>query len=61
MTVIRDYLGHSSIATTSHYLSTNLKMKRDALQTFWKHAGIEPDGTKPWKPEPNLLTFLQAL
>lgn len=61
VTVIRDYLGHSSIATTSHYLSTNLKMKRDALQTFWKHAGIEPDGTKPWKPEPNLLTFLQAL
>jgi site-specific recombinase XerD len=61
VTVIRDYLGHSSVATTSRYLSTNLKMKRDALQTFWKHAGIEPAQTKPWKPKRDLLAFLQAL
>lgn len=61
VTVIRDYLGHASIATTSRYIATNLKMKRDALQTFWKHAGIEPDQTKPWKPKPDLLSFLQSL
>lgn len=61
VTVIRDYLGHSSVTTTSRYLSTNLKMKRDALQTFWKHAGIEPAQTRPWKPKPDLLAFLQAL
>ncbi|WP_352770371.1 tyrosine-type recombinase/integrase [Mesorhizobium sp. M0167] len=34
VTVIRDYLGHASIATTSRYIATNLKMKRDALQTL---------------------------
>lgn len=61
VTVIRDYLGHSSIATTNRYIATNLKMKRDALQTFWKHAGIEPAQAKPWKPTPNLLSFLQSL
>ena len=61
VTVIRDYLGHSSIATTGRYLTTNLKMKRDAMQNFWKHAGIEPSNTKPWKPKPDLLAFLQAL
>jgi site-specific recombinase XerD len=61
VTVIRDYLGHASVATTSRYLSTNLKMKRDALQTFWKHAGIEPNQTRPWKPKRDLLAFLQAL
>jgi site-specific recombinase XerD len=61
VTVIRDYLGHASIATTSRYIATNLKMKRDALQTFWKHAGIEPGQTKPWKPKPDLLSFLQSL
>lgn len=61
VTVIRDYLGHASIATTGRYLTTNLQMKRDAMQTFWKQAGIEPAGTKPWKPKPDLLAFLQSL
>lgn len=61
ITVIRDYLGHSSVATTGRYIATNLKMKRDALQTFWNHAGIESASSQSWKPEPNLLAFLQSL
>jgi integrase/recombinase XerD len=61
VTVIRDYLGHASIATTGRYITTNLQMKRDALQTFWKHAGIEPDRTRSWKPKADLLAFLQSL
>nr|WP_064245297.1 site-specific integrase [Rhizobium leguminosarum]OAP97023.1 integrase [Rhizobium leguminosarum] len=61
VTVIRDYLGHASIVTTNRYISTNLKMKRDALQNFWEHAGIEPSQTKPWKPKQDLLSFLQSL
>jgi hypothetical protein len=61
LVTIRDYLGHASLATTSRYLATNLRMKRDALQTFWRHAGIEPDPAKPWKPKPDLLAFLQSL
>lgn len=61
VTVIRDYLGHSSIATTNRYISTNLKIKSDALQNFWKHAGIEPAKTTPWKPKPDLLSYLRSL
>lgn len=61
VTVIRDYLGHSSIATTNRYISTNLKMRRDALETFWKHAGIAATQDKPWKPKRDLLSFLQSL
>lgn len=61
VTVIRDYLGHASVATTGRYITTNLQMKRDALQTFWKHAGIEPARAKPWRPTPDLLAFLQSL
>jgi len=61
VTVIRDYLGHASVATTGRYITTNLQMKRDALETFWTHAGIEPAETKPWKPKPDLLAFLQSL
>jgi integrase/recombinase XerD len=61
VTVIRDYLGHASIATTGRYITTNLQMKRDALQTFWRHAGLEPARPKPWKPKADLLAFLQSL
>jgi integrase/recombinase XerD len=61
VTVIRDYLGHASVATTDRYITTNLRMKREAMQSFWKHAGIEPSNTKPWKPKANLLAFLQSL
>lgn len=61
VTVIRDYLGHASVATTDRYITTNLKMKREAMQLFWKHSGIEPAHAKQWKPKPNLLAFLQSL
>lgn len=61
VTVIRDYLGHASVATTGRYITTNLQMKRDAMEVFWDHAEIEPRPTKPWKPKPDLLAFLQSL
>lgn len=31
VTVIRDYLGHTSVATTGRYITINLHMKRDAM------------------------------
>jgi site-specific recombinase XerD len=61
VTVIRDYLGHASVATTGRYIATNLQMKRDALEMFWEHSGIEPAQTKSWKPQRDLLAFLQSL
>lgn len=61
VTVIRDYLGHSSIATTSRYITMDLKIKREAMQSFWKHAGLERSRTKSWKPTPDLLAFLHSL
>lgn len=61
VTVIRDYLGHASIATTSRYISTNLKMKRDVLELFWRRAGISPVRATSWKPKPDLLAFLESL
>jgi tartrate dehydrogenase/decarboxylase/D-malate dehydrogenase len=48
VTVIRDYLGHASIAATGRYITTNLQMKRDALQTCWKHSGIAPARSKAY-------------
>lgn len=61
VTVIRDYLGHTSVATTGRYITVNLQMKRDAMQAFWKKSGIEPANAKPWKPKADLLAFLQSL
>lgn len=40
VTVIRDYLGHASIATTNRYITTNLQMKRDVLEAFWRRARL---------------------
>ena len=61
VTVIRDYLGHASIATTSRYITTNLQMKRQALEAFWAQAGLSPERPTPWKPKPDLLAFLDSL
>ena len=61
ISVIRDYLGHTSIATTSRYISTNLQLKREALEAFWKRSGLAPTSPRRWQPKPNLLAFLDSL
>ncbi len=61
ITVIRDYLGHASIATTNRYVATNLKMKRDALEQFWSRAGLAPARTRPWRPKPDVLAYLASV
>ena len=61
VTVIRDYLGHASVSTTSRYITTNLQMKREVLEAFWKRAGLDPAAPRKWKPSPKLLAFLESL
>lgn len=61
LTVIRDYLGHVSVATTNRYVTSNLKMKRDVLEAFWKRAGLERSPRARWRPTPKLLGFLASL
>ncbi len=61
VTVIRDYLGHASIATTSRYVTSNLQMKRNVLDAFWNRAGLVRARQAPWKPKPQLLRFLAPL
>jgi integrase/recombinase XerD len=59
--VIRDYLGHESIATTGLYTKTNLQMKRRVLDAFWRRAGLTPSRDPRWRPTPDLLSFLSSL
>jgi site-specific recombinase XerD len=61
LTVIRDYLGHVSVETTNRYVTTNLRMKRDVLEAFWKRAGLEKGRTAGACPSPKLLAFLESL
>jgi site-specific recombinase XerD len=61
LTVIRDYLGHASVATTIRYVAANLKMKREVLQAFWARAGLERHAADRWRPSPDLLAFLSSL
>lgn len=61
VSVIRDYLGHASVATTSRYITTNLQMKRDVLEAFWKRARLDGAPLKKWRPSSKLLTFLENL
>lgn len=61
LTVIRDYLGHASVATTGRYLSSNLDMKRRALESFWQRAGLVDRPSRPWRPSSDTLAFLNSL
>ena len=61
VSVIRDYLGHASVATTSRYITTNLQMKREVLEAFWKRAGLDAGAPRKWRPSPKLLSFLENL
>lgn len=62
-TVIRDYLGHASVATTNRYITSNTDMKRHALTAFWRRAGLMPStqANKRWRPKPTLVNFLSSL
>jgi integrase/recombinase XerD len=61
VSVVRDYLGHASIATTSRYIATNLKLKREVLQAFWARAGLDRRAVDSWRPSADLLAFLSSL
>jgi integrase/recombinase XerD len=61
VTVIRDYLGHASIATTNRYLSTNLEMRRRVLERFWKRSGLSRATSKSPRPSADIIQFLDSL
>ena len=59
--VIRDYLGHASVATTGRYIATNVEMKREVLQAFWSRAGLAHRPKQRWRPSPGVISFLSSL
>jgi integrase/recombinase XerD len=61
LTVIRDILGHASVATTGLYATSNLKLKSDALKSFWAAAGLSSPKLPSWRPSAGISEFLRTL
>jgi integrase len=55
---IRAWLGHVSLTTTNIYAEVDLQMKAQALALCEIKSGKKQ---KPWRTDPGLMAFLQAL
>ena len=61
LTMIRSWLGHASVQTTSGYVEIDLEMKRKTLKSCEK---LIPKGHKPrasWRRDDDLLSWLSKL
>lgn len=61
LNVIRSWLGHVDLRTTSIYAEINLATKRKAIETCAPSATIGRTRRPSWKRKPDLLTWLEAL
>ena len=61
LVTIRDQLGHASVATTSRYATSNLKLKRAALQAFWDATGISAPKRNRWRLTPKLSQLINSI
>ena len=59
ITVIRSWLGHVSLDTTSHYAQANLDTKRQALERLENSIG--PGKPPSWKHNKSVLAWLDTL
>ena len=60
LNVIRAWLGHVSIATTSQYIEIDMKMKREALQRCEPPASVTVRGNS-WRLRGDLIQWLHDL
>lgn len=58
--VVQEWLGHSDLKTTSHYLDVSIERKRKALEKVPPPHSEGPAETARWK-EPELMAFLTQL
>jgi site-specific recombinase XerD len=61
LATIRDQLGHTSVATTGRYATSNLKLKTAALEAFWAATGMSSPRKRRWRPTPKLSQFLHSI
>jgi site-specific recombinase XerD len=58
--VVKDWLGHADLKTTSAYLEVSLRRKRDALDKLPPPSAGQPAEQPQWK-QPRIMAFLSTL
>jgi len=60
LNVIKSWLGHVSITTTSQYIEIDMAMKRDAIERSTPPVP-EPTGDIPWRSRQDIIDWLEDL
>ncbi len=60
ITIVKEWLGHASIKTTSQYIEVSIARKRNALEKLPPPGSSDPAEQPEWK-EPDILDFLTSL
>jgi len=60
ITIVKEWLGHASIKTTSQYIEVSIARKRNALEKLPAPGSSDPVEKPEWK-EPDILDFLTSL
>ena len=60
LNVIKSWLGHVSITTTSQYIETDMTMKREALERCAPPVP-SPSGDRPWHTREDIVQWLEDL
>ena len=60
LNVIKSWLGHVSITTTSQYIEIDMAMKRDAIERCTPPVP-EPAGDTPWRSRQDIIEWLEDL
>lgn len=60
LNVIKSWLGHVSITTTSQYVEIDMAMKREALERCSPPVPV-PTGESPWRSRQDIIQWLQDL
>ena len=61
ITVVKEWLGHADIKTTSLYVEINIEMKRKALDTFRPPTKLKTTPEKPNWRKPDVIKFLNNI
>jgi len=56
--VVKDWLGHVHVKTSSQYVEISVERKRKALEKMPPPDGGKPPETAQWKKQPDLMEFL---
>ena len=60
LNVIKSWLGHVSITTTSQYIEIDMEMKRKALESCTPPVPV-PAGDSPWRWRQDIIQWLEDL